>query len=57
VFDWLIQKQGLGDLVINSPPADFVPPMFWELAGLGVLIVCVCYGLAKVIKAVKEWKR
>lgn len=57
MFDWLIQKQGVGDLVINSPPADFVPPMFWELAGLGVLIVCVCYGLAKVIKAVKEWKR
>ena len=50
------QKVGVADMVVHNPPPDFLG---WlpTLVGLGVLIFLTLWGLAKVIRAVRDWTK
>ena len=50
------QKVGVADMVVHDPPSDFLGSLP-TLVGWGVCIFLVLWGLAKVIRAVKEWTR
>ncbi|MCK9371446.1 hypothetical protein M0R04_16140 [Candidatus Dojkabacteria bacterium] len=41
-------------LVINHPPKDFLHPTAQIMIGFGTCISSICWGIAKLIKAIKD---